>query len=165
MSLPRCFRAQLLSPCWLPGRRLGWCPGSACFCSKELEPRPGILELGGEGGEGDGCSDGLDHRLLREEDTVLCALSTDSFRQIELCCFSLLVKCLKNTPAFFAERLNKAMRVRNFHMQSLGGRCLSPPCDWDQGLRAGGMGRATPQQRGRGPTGRRGPECLGMVGW
>uniref|UniRef100_A0A5F4VX49 Annexin n=1 Tax=Callithrix jacchus TaxID=9483 RepID=A0A5F4VX49_CALJA len=26
-------------------------------------------------------------------------------------CFSLLVKCLKNTPAFFAERLNKAMRV------------------------------------------------------
>lgn len=29
-------------------------------------------------------------------------------------CFSLPVKCLKNTPAFFAERLNKAMRVRTF---------------------------------------------------
>lgn len=42
-----------------------------------------------------------------------CALQT-------LCCVSLAVKCLKNTPAFFAERLNKAMRVCSSCMQGSG---------------------------------------------
>lgn len=46
-------------------------------------------------------------------------------------CFSLLVKCLKNTPAFFAERLNKAMRVRASHVQGsgqgMGGVVSAPP--------------------------------------
>lgn len=45
---------------------------------------------------------------------------TERFLHIELRCFSLVVKCLKNTPAFFAERLNKAMRVRASHMQGAG---------------------------------------------
>lgn len=46
-------------------------------------------------------------------------------------CFSLPVKCLKNTPAFFAERLNKAMRVRTFPVEGrgVGGQ---PHLGWDQ---------------------------------
>lgn len=67
---------------------------------------------------------------------------TESFLQIEFCCFSLLVKCLKNTPAFFAERLNKAMRVCASHMQGSGWGSFSPSHDW-------GPRRATPQLRGQ----------------
>lgn len=60
-------------------------------------------------------------------------------------CFSLLVKCLKNTPAFFAERLNRAMRVGNPQVQGLGG-AVSAPRDW--GLAQGGR----PVAHAPGPT-------------
>lgn len=68
-------------------------------------------------------------------------------------CFSLLVKCLKNTPAFFAERLNKAMRVRASHVQGsgqgMGGVVSAPPPVTGTLLRAEGTRRATPQPRGQ----------------
>ena len=78
-------------------------------------------------------------------------------------CFSLLVKCLKNTPAFFAERLNKAMRVGNPQVQGLGGGCLSPLVTGTS-LRGGGMRRATLQPRGQRAQGRGGDQGPGKVG-
>lgn len=78
-------------------------------------------------------------------------------------CFSLLVKCLKNTPAFFAERLNKAMRVGNPHVQHLGATC-----DWD--LAQGRMQeeshlsakRTEGPWAGRGPGPREGGEVISV---
>lgn len=78
-------------------------------------------------------------------------------------CFSLPVKCLKNTPAFFAERLNKAMRVRNFPVEGRG--VAGQPHLWlGPTLLVEGMGRATPQPRGRGPQAG-GHQRPGKVGW
>ena len=65
-------------------------------------------------------------------------------------CFSLLVKCLKNTPAFFAERLNKAMRVCNMHVEDLGRGVSAPPVP-GHGLRVKGLGRHTSAKRTEGP--------------
>ena len=76
-----------------------------------------------------------------------------SFLQISSCCFSLPVKCLKNTPAFFAERLNKAMRVGNPQVQGLGEGGISAHPVIGTLLRGGSLRRATlpPEGLGRGP--------------
>lgn len=73
-------------------------PGPACL-SKELRRRPCLLELEEKG-----------------EEVAPWTVSCERF----MLCFSRLVKCLKNTPAFFAERLNKAMRVRIFPVEGPG---------------------------------------------
>lgn len=79
-------------------------------------------------------------------------------------CFSLLVKCLKNTPAFFAERLNKAMRVCNMHVEDLGQGVSAPPVPGTTGSGSKAWGD-TPQQRGQRAHGQEGSRLSGEAGW
>lgn len=42
---------------------------------------------------------------------VSAAVSLKQHQSLHLCSFPFIVKCIKNTPAYFAERLHKAMQV------------------------------------------------------